>query len=300
MSYLQSAVTVATWRDFVQLCKPRVVLLMLLTAIVGMCLAVPGALPLDLVAAGLAGIALVAGSAAVVNHVADAHVDRTMTRTRMRPVAQGRVPPAQALLFSALLGATGMALLVFLVNPLTAVLNLFSWVGYGLIYTLYLKHHTPQNIVIGGLFGAAPPLFGWTAITGTLSVEPLLLVLIIFVWTPPHFWALALARLDDYRGAGVPMLPITHGVRYTRWSVMAYTVLLAVVSLLPVVVGMAGLAYLSAAVLLNLRFLYWAIRVLTGDRAAPIKTFRYSILYLGLLFLALLIDHYLFVVTALV
>ncbi|MCC5859672.1 MAG: protoheme IX farnesyltransferase [Ectothiorhodospiraceae bacterium] len=300
MSYLQSAVTVATWRDFVQLCKPRVVLLMLLTAIVGMCLAVPGAPPLDLVAAGLAGIALMAGSAAVVNHVADVHVDRIMKRTQARPVAQGRIPPAQALLFSALLGFTGMALLVLLVNPLTAVLNLVSWVGYGLIYTLYLKHHTPQNIVIGGLFGAAPPLFGWTAITGTISLEPLLLVLIIFVWTPPHFWALALARLDDYRDAGVPMLPVIHGVRYTRWSVMAYTALLAVVSVLPVVVGMAGLVYLSAVLLLNLRFLYWALYVLAGDPMAPMKTFRYSIVYLGLLFLALLLDHYLILMTSLV
>ncbi len=300
MTYLQSAVTVATWRDYVQLCKPRVVLLMLLTAIVGMCLAAPGVPPLDLVAAGIVGIALVAGSAAVVNHVADAHVDQTMKRTQARPVAQGRIAPPQALLFSGLLGLTGMLVLTLLVNPLTALLNLISWVGYGLIYTLYLKHRTPQNIVIGGLFGAAPPLFGWTAITGTISVEPLLLVLIIFVWTPPHFWALALARLDDYRDAGVPMLPITHGVIYTRRSVMAYTALLAVVSALPVVVGMAGLVYLGVVLVLNLRFLYWARKVLVGDCVAPMKTFRYSIFYLGVLFLALLLDHYLILVTSLV
>ncbi|MCC5810716.1 MAG: protoheme IX farnesyltransferase [Ectothiorhodospiraceae bacterium] len=298
MSYLQSAVTVATWRDYVQLCKPRVVLLMLLTAMVGMCLAMPGIPPADLVAAGLAGIALVAGSAAVVNHVADVQVDRIMARTRARPVAQGRVPPALALLFSAMLGVAGMAVLVFLVNPLTALLNLVSWVGYGLVYTLFLKHHTSQNIVLGGLFGAAPPLFGWTAMTGSISPEPLLLVMIIFVWTPPHFWALALGRLDDYRKASVPMLPITHGVRYTRWSVMAYTVGLAVVSLLPGLIGMAGILYMLAAILLNARFVHWAIRIVQDRSGAPMRTFRYSIIYLGLLFLALLVDHYVLLLTS--
>lgn len=274
------------------LCKPRVVLLMLLTAAVGMLLAVEGLPPLDIFVFAMLGIALVAGSAAVVNHVADAHVDRRMTRTRTRPIAQGRVPSWQALAFSALLGVTGMAVLAFLVNPLTASLNLVSWVGYGLIYTLYLKHQTSQNIVLGGLFGAAPPLFGWTAITGAISLEPLLLVFIIFIWTPPHFWALALHRMDDYAKAGVPMLPITHGPAYTRWNILAYTVVLSLVSVLPYVTGMSGLPYLFAVLALDAGFLYWAIALVRDREDAPIRTFRYSILYLGLLFLALLADHF--------
>lgn len=292
VSYLQSVAVAPSWRDYLDLCKPRVVLLMLLTALVGMFLAVEGLPPLTLLFTALPGIALVASSAAVVNHVADVHVDRRMARTRSRPMAQGRVPIGQALLFSALLGVSGSGLLVFLVNPLTAVLNLVSWVGYGLVYTLFLKHRTSQNIVLGGLFGAAPPLFGWTAVTGSIALEPLLLVFIIFIWTPPHFWALALHRIDDYKDAGVPMLPITHGVVYTRWNVLVYTVFLMLVSLLPFATGMSGWPYLLAAAALNARFLYWAAAVLRGDERAPLKTFRYSILYLGLLFAALLADHH--------
>ncbi len=293
MSYPGSIVATASWRDYTAMCKPRVVLLMLLTAIVGMCLAAAGIPPLDTVIFSLTGIALVAGSAAVVNHVADAHIDRRMARTRRRPVAQGRIPPAHALVFSALLGVTGMTVLGFLVNPLTALLCLVSWFGYGVLYTLFLKYRTPQNIVIGGLFGAAPPLFGWTAVTGTISVEPLVLVFIIFVWTPPHFWALALARIDDYAQAGVPMLPIVCGETYTRWNVLAYTVILTVASVLPAVIGMAGALYLIAILALDAGFLYLAITLVRRRRHSEMRTFRYSIVYLGLLFLALFVDQHL-------
>ena len=288
-----TTVPAAGWRDYLELTKPRVVLLMLLCALVGMFLAVPGMVPLDALVFGITGIALVAGSAAVVNHLADAEIDARMARTRRRPVATGRVGLAQGLAFSAALGVTGMAILYFLVNPLTAWLNLASWVGYGLIYTLFLKRATPQNIVIGGLFGAAPPLFGWTAVTGSIAIEPLVLVAIIFVWTPPHFWALALDRLEEYADAGVPMLPVTHGETHTRRQVLAYTVLLAVVSLLPGVLGTSGALYVIAAVALNGVFLHHAVALLRRRPGAEIRTFRYSIVYLGLLFLALLVDHYL-------
>jgi heme o synthase len=281
------------WRDYVEMCKPRVVLLMLLTAAAGMLLAAPALPSLPLFAATLGGIALVGGSAAVINHVADAHIDLLMTRTRARPVATGRVPAFRALVFSAVIGVAGMVLLVTLVNPLTAWLNLLSWAGYGLVYTLLLKRLTPHNIVIGGLFGAAPPLFGWTAVTGTLAVEPVLLVLIIFVWTPPHFWALALDRIDDYRSAGVPMLPITHGPRRTREYVFAYSLVLAAASLLPWAIGMSGTAYLIVAALLNAGFIAWAVALLRERPGAPMRMFRYSIHYLGALFVALLADHYL-------
>jgi heme o synthase len=289
-----NAVT-ANWRDYVEICKPRVVLLMLVTAAVGAMLAVPaddGLPSAALLIFALTGIALVGASAAVVNHVADAAIDARMARTQHRPVVQGRVPMERAMLFAAALALCGMSLLTFTVNPLTAWLNLVSWAGYGIIYTLYLKRLTPQNIVIGGLFGAAPPLFGWTAVTGAFALEPLLLVLIIFVWTPPHFWALALDRLDEYRNAGVPMLPVTHGAPHTRRQILVYTLALAVVSLAPWFIGMSGAIYLAAAVGLNGIFIYWAVAVLRQRRGAEIRTFRYSIWYLGLLFMALLIDHY--------
>jgi heme o synthase len=290
-----AAATAATWRDYVEICKPRVVLLMLVTAAVGLFLAVPpsvGLPPLDILVFTLLGIGLVGGSAAVVNHVADAAIDARMARTDQRPVVQGRIPMEGALLYSAVLAVAGLSVLTFGVNPLTAWLNLLSWAGYGIIYTLYLKRLTPQNIVIGGLFGAAPPLFGWTAITGSLSVEPLLLVLIIFVWTPPHFWALALDRVDEYAKAGVPMLPVTHGEAHTRRQILIYTCVLALVSLLPTYVGMSGGVYFIAAAALNAVFLYWAVAVLRRRPGAEIRTFRYSIWYLGLLFAALLMDHY--------
>lgn len=290
-----AGIVTATWRDYLEMCKPRVVVLMLITAAAGMLLAVPaseGLPPLPLAISTLVGIALVAGSAAVINHVADAHVDARMARTRRRPMVQGRIPPLRAMGFSAVLAITGMTVLTFAVNPATAWLNLVSWAGYGIIYTLYLKRLTPQNIVIGGLFGAAPPLFGWTAVTGSIELAPLLLVAIIFVWTPPHFWALALDRLDDYRDAGVPMLPVTHGDAHTRRQILLYTVALTAVSLTPVAIGMSGAPYLAAAAVLNGGFLYHAVAVVKRRPGAELRTFRYSITYLGVLFLALLVDHY--------
>jgi len=286
----------ASWRDYLEMTKPRVVLLMLLCALVGMFLAVPGMVPLDVLVFGLVGIALVAGSAAVVNHIADASIDARMARTRERPVATGRVDTRSGLLFSAVTGIIGMLILYFGVNPLTAWLNLASWVGYGLIYTLFLKRATPQNIVIGGLFGAAPPLFGWAAVTNSIEPGALLLVLIIFAWTPPHFWALALDRKADYESADVPMLPVTHGDVYTRWHILFYTLILFAGSLLPFVIGMSGLLYLAGAAALGGGFLYWAVVLLRNrNPKAPIETFKYSIVYLALLFLVLLVDHYLVV-----
>ncbi|HEX7034704.1 MAG TPA: heme o synthase [Pseudomonadales bacterium] len=283
----------ARWRDFLELTKPRVVLLMLLCALVGMFLAVPGMVPLDTLVFGITGIALVAGSAAAVNHLADAEIDARMARTHRRPVATGRVSLGQGVAFSAVLGVSGMLILYFLVNPLTAWLNLASWVGYGLVYTLYLKRATPQNIVIGGLFGAAPPLFGWTAVTGTIEPGALLLVLIIFAWTPPHFWALALDRKDEYAEVNVPMLPVTHGEAYTRLHILLYTVIMVAVSLLPFAIAMSGWLYLAGALALGAGFLYWAVVLLRNrNPRAPIETFRYSIVYLMALFVILLIDHY--------
>ena len=285
----------ASWRDYVEMCKPRVVLLMLVCAVVGMFLATPGMVPLHVLVLGTAGIGLVAASAAVVNHIADAQIDARMARTQRRPAAMGRVGVVQGLVFSALLGVTGMAVLFAWINPLTAWLNLASWVGYGLVYTLFLKRATPQNIVIGGLFGAAPPLFGWTAVTGTVEPGGLLLVLIIFAWTPPHFWALALDRKQEYETAGIPMLPVTHGERSTRRHILVYTLILIASSLAPVAIGMSGWLYLVAALALGGGFLYWSVVLLVDrNRNAPMQTFRYSIAYLFALFVLLLLDHYWF------
>ena len=289
-------VTGASWRDYLEMCKPRVVLLMLLCAAVGMFLATPGMVPWPVLVFGLTGIALVAGSAAVVNHIADAHIDARMARTQSRPVATGRISNQQALVFAAASGIIGMLILWFGVNPLTAWLNLASWVGYGLIYTLFLKRATPQNIVIGGLFGAAPPLFGWTAVTNSIDPGGVLLVLIIFAWTPPHFWALALDRKDEYAEVGVPMLPVTHGEPFTRLHILLYTVILVLSTLLPFAIGMSGWLYLAGALALGGGFMYWAIvLMLNKNPRAPIETFRYSILYLALLFVVLLVDHYVMV-----
>ena len=285
----------ATWRDYYQMCKPKVVMLMLLCAAVGAFLATPGLPPLAPVLFGILGIALVAGSAAAVNHIADASIDARMARTRNRPVATGRVSFGRGVVFAGVTGIIGMAILVVFVNPLTAWLNLASWVGYGLVYTLYLKRATPQNIVIGGLFGAAPPLFGWTAVTGTIEPGALLLVLIIFAWTPPHFWALAIERKDEYETIDMPMLPVTHGELYTKWHILFYTLILVAISLMPFVIGMSGLLYLAAAVALGAGFLYWAVVLLIGrNPRAPMETFRYSILYLMVLFVFLLVDHYVY------
>ncbi|WP_369600571.1 heme o synthase [Hahella sp. SMD15-11] len=281
------------WRDYLELTKPRVVALLILTAVVGMLLAPHDGIPWTALIAGNLGIALLAGAAAVINHVVDARVDAVMARTHRRPVAQGRVDPQYALLFAALLGVAGTVILALKVNLLTTWLTLASLIGYAVIYTVFLKRATPQNIVLGGLAGAAPPLLGWTAVTDSIHPHALLLVLIIFTWTPPHFWALAIHRREDYAKAGIPMLPVTHGVHYTALQVLLYTILLLIVSLLPWLTGMSGPVYAVAATLLGLRFLHWAVRMVRGqDRLAPIRTFRYSITYLMLLFVALFVDHY--------
>jgi len=281
-------------RDYLTLCKPRVVMLMLLTALVGMCLATPGRVPWRPLVFGSLGITLVAAAAAVLNHVADQYIDRLMQRTVHRPVAAGRISTRHSLLFAVVLCITGMCMLWWLVNPLTAILTGLSLTGYAVCYTLYLKHATPQNIVIGGIAGATPPLLGWTAVTGTIQPQALLLVLIVFVWTPPHFWALAIHRAADYAGAKIPMLPNTHGLPFTRLNILLYTLLLMGVTLLPYAVGMSGLLYLLGVVPANLIFLIHALRLFRGgDARQPMRTFRYSIIYLGVVFILLLMDHYL-------
>lgn len=285
----------ASWRDYLELCKPNVVALMILTSVIGMLLASPAWVPLSVLVLGNLGIALCAGSAAAVNHVVDRHVDQKMARTVNRPLAKGRVAPAQAISFAAILGILGMAILWFGVNALTACLTLASLVGYAFIYTLFLKRATPQNIVIGGLAGAAPPLLGWTAVTGQIDGYALLLVLIIFAWTPPHFWALAVHRRKEYANADIPMLPVTHGEHYTKIHILLYTVILFVVSLLPFATGMMHYLYLAGALILNLIFLYYAVLMLVSSRPGlGMTTFKYSIVYLMLLFVVMLADHYLF------
>lgn len=278
---------------YIELCKPKVVLLMLLTAIVGMCLAVPGLLPVRPFVFGLLGIAFCAGSAAAINHLVDRHIDAIMARTHKRPIAKGTIPPQKAIIFALCLGLVGMLILSLFVNKLTAILTFISLIGYAVIYTGYLKRATPQNIVIGGLAGAAPPLLGWTAITGELSPEPLLLVLIIFMWTPPHFWALAIYRNEDYQSANIPMLPVTHGVEFTKLNIVLYTILMILVTILPFIIGMSGIIYLISALLLGARFLQWSIRLMRSDKnRVAMQTFRFSIIYLMALFVALLVDHY--------
>jgi protoheme IX farnesyltransferase len=292
--------TKTSMRDYWELTKPNVVALMILTAMIGMFLAVPGMVPLDVLVLGNLGIALCAGSAATINHLVDRHVDMKMARTFNRPVATGRIEPARALAFAAVLGLAGMAILVVYINPLTAWLTLASLVGYAVIYTLFLKRATPQNIVIGGLAGAAPPLLGWAAVTGEIQGHALLLVLIIFAWTPPHFWALAVHRKDEYAKAKVPMLPVTHGERYTKLHILLYTIILVVVSLLPFVTRMSGWLYFLGALVLGAVFLYWAVVMLIGKKPdAGMSTFKYSIFYLMALFVIMLLDHYLVSVPAL-
>ncbi|SDW77230.1 heme o synthase [Marinobacter mobilis] len=283
-----------SWRDFLELTKPRVVALMILTSVIGMLLAVPDLPGWRVLLFGNLGIALLAGAAAVVNHVVDQKIDTIMARTRKRPVATGRIAPVDALLFAISLALGGMLVLVWQVNTLTAWLTLASLVGYAGVYTLFLKRATPQNIVIGGLAGAMPPLLGWTSVTGQVDGHALLLVLIIFAWTPPHFWALAIHRKEEYAEAGIPMLPVTHGNRYTELHILLYTLMLLAVSLLPFVTGMSGYLYLAGALVLGLRFLHYAVRLLRGDdRRVALATFKYSISYLMALFVVLLVDHYL-------
>ncbi len=285
----------ATWRDFYEMCKPRVVMLMILTALVGMFLAVPGMVPLDILILGNLGIALVAASGAVVNHLIDQKVDALMRRTHNRPMPQGRVDTRQAIIFAAAIGGLGMAIMLIWVNALSAWLTLASFVGYAFIYTGYLKRATPQNIVIGGLSGAMPPLLGWSAVTGTIEPGALLLVLIIFAWTPPHFWALAIHRKEEYAKTGIPMLPVTHGEHLTKIHIVLYTIILILVSILPWLIGMSGLLYLAAALLLGFSFLGYTLLLLFRPKpSTAMDTFRYSIVYLMVLFPVLMIDHYLF------
>jgi protoheme IX farnesyltransferase len=268
-------------------------MLIVFTAIVGMVLAVPGWPGIVPIVIGSLGIGFAASSAAVINHVLDARIDIQMSRTHNRPVAQGRLTDFQALTFAFFLCAASMLMLWFIINSLTAILTFASLIGYAVIYTVFLKRATPQNIVIGGAAGAAPPVLGWTAVTGEIHSNALLLFLIIFMWTPPHFWALAIAKLEDYERAGIPMLPVTHGEDFTRQQVLLYTILLVVVTVVPYLTGMSGLIYLVTALILGGRFLYWAIRMRRDpDREIPMRVFRFSITYLMLLFAALLIDHY--------
>ncbi|MBI6681340.1 protoheme IX farnesyltransferase [Pseudomonas viridiflava] len=282
------------WQDYLELTKPKVVLLMLITSMIGMFLATDTAVPWMTLIVGNLGIGLCAAGAAVVNHVVDRRIDAQMARTHHRPIAQGRVPPVAALSFALLLALSGQALLFIFINALTAWLTLASLLGYAVIYTGFLKRATPQNIVIGGLAGAAPPLLGWVAVTGQVSAEPLLLVLIIFAWTPPHFWALAIHRKAEYARVEIPMLPVTHGEHYTKLHIVLYTCILLAVTLLPYVIHMSSLLYLLCALALGLRFLRWSWVLYRGTRPhAAIDTFKYSVWYLFLLFIALLADHYL-------
>ena len=283
----------AAWRDYYEMTKPNVVLLLLLTALVGMCLASETWIPVQTLIIGLFGIGALSSAAAVVNHVVDHEIDSKMARTVNRPVAKGRVSSKQALMFALVLGVLGFVALDLWINRLTAVLTLAGLVGYAGIYTLFLKRATPQNIVIGGLAGAIPPLLGWTAVTGEIHAYPLLLVLIIFTWTPPHFWALAIHREKDYAKAKIPMLPVTHGVEYTKTFVLLYTVLLFLVCLLPYLAGMADLIYLVGSSALNTGFLYYAYKLkFNATEQTAMQTFKFSIIHLMVLFVVLLLDHY--------
>ncbi len=285
---------VALWKEFLGLCKLKVVALIVFTALVGMLLAVPGMVPWQPLVFGLLGIGLASGSAAAINHLVDQRADAIMNRTKDRPLPKGTLKEGQAAVFAVSIGAIGLLILWFLVNSLTAVLTFISLIGYAVVYTMWLKRATPQNIVIGGAAGAAPPVLGWTAITGTVEPFSLLLFLIIFTWTPPHFWALAIHRRDEYAKVDIPMLPVTHGLEFTRLHVVLYSYIMFGVTMLPFVVGMSGVFYLIGAVGLGVAFLYYAHQ-LKRDSVPGIamKTFGFSIVYLMALFAFLLVDHYL-------
>lgn len=279
--------------QYLILCKPRVVVLIVFTAVVGMFLAVPGWPPLIAFLAGTVGIGLAASSAAAINHLLDRRIDAKMARTRNRPLATGQLTETKVLVFALSLGILSMAVLVIWVNPLTAVLTFLSLIGYAIVYTAWLKRATPQNIVIGGAAGAAPPLLGWAAITGSLDPQAMLLFLIIFVWTPPHFWALAIYRKEEYALVDIPMLPVTHGAAFTRLQILLYTILLVIVTTLPFLTGMSGLVYLSGVTVLNAGFMWYALRMMKSkDVLLPMHTFAFSITYLMVLFIFLLVDHY--------
>jgi protoheme IX farnesyltransferase len=295
-SPLQPATDTATWRDYYELGKPRVVFLIVFTAVVGMLLATPGLPPVSALVFGTLGIGLAASGAAAINHVLDRRFDLQMSRTRYRPIPLGHVSEQRALAYASVLAVLSVVVLVSLVNWLTAILTFCSLIGYAIIYTLWLKHATPQNIVIGGAAGAAPPVLGWVAVTNSVDPYSLLLFLIIFAWTPPHFWALAIARRDEYAKAGIPMLPVVYSVEFTRLHILLYTILLVLVTMLPYLTGMSGLIYLAGALLLGGAFIYYALALLTRPtELLPMKTFGFSITYLAALFTVLLIDHYLMI-----
>jgi heme o synthase len=292
---MEAALPVPTvsWRSYLELTKPKVVLLIVFTSIVGSLLAVPGMPPLGALFWGNLGIGLAAACAAAINHVLDQKIDQQMARTRNRPMPKGAMTNVQALTFSGVLGVASMLILWLLVNTLTAVLTFCSLIGYAVVYTMWLKRATSQNIVIGGAAGAAPPVLGWAAVTNSIDPNALLLFLIIFMWTPPHFWALAIARKDEYAKAEIPMLPVTHGVPYTRLQILLYTILLVLITIMPWLTGMCGLIYLVAVMMLNGIFLYYAIVLKFTERAGlPFKVFKFSVQYLMWLFAALLVDHY--------
>ena len=282
-----------TFYQYLELCKPRVVVLIVFTAVVGMFLAVPGWPPLSAFLAGTIGIGLAASSAAAINHLLDRRIDARMNRTKRRPLASGKLSEGKVLAFALSLGFSSMAILILLVNTLTAALTFLSLIGYAIVYTAWLKRATPQNIVIGGAAGAAPPVLGWTAVTGSLDPQALLLFLIIFVWTPPHFWALAIYRKEEYALVDIPMLPVTHGTAFTRLQILLYTILLVIVTTLPYLTRMSGMVYLAGVTVLNLGFIWYALRMMRSrDILLPMHTFAFSITYLMVLFVFLLADHY--------
>ena len=290
---LITALSRPAWRDFMELAKPKVSLLIVFTAIVGMVLASPGMVPLPVLVFGTLGIAMASGSAATLNHILDRRIDKQMARTRRRPLAAGSLRTSQALAFAGVLCVGSMMVLWLSAGSLCALLTFGSVIGYAVIYTGWLKRTTPQNIVIGGAAGAAPPVLGWVAVTHSIDAQALVLFMIIFTWTPPHFWSLAIARREEYAKVGIPMLPVTHGIPYTRLQILLYTVLLILCTLIPAVIGMSGLIYLAAALVLDARFLYLALALYRGVRPdIPIRTFRFSITYLMALFGAFIIDHY--------
>jgi protoheme IX farnesyltransferase len=279
--------------QYLELCKPRVVILIVFTAVVGMFLAVPGWPPVVAFIAGTLGIGLAASSAAAINHLLDHRIDAKMARTKRRPLASGQLTERNVLIFALSLGFLAMAVLILWVNSLTAVLTFLSLIGYAIVYTAWLKRATPQNIVIGGAAGAAPPVLGWTAVTGSLDPQALLLFLIIFIWTPPHFWALAIYRKAEYALVDIPMLPVTHGSAFTRLQILLYTILLVIVTTLPYLTHMSGVVYLAGVSVLNLGFMWYALRMMVSkDIMLPMYTFTFSITYLMVLFIFLLVDHY--------
>jgi protoheme IX farnesyltransferase len=290
---LITALSCLRWREYLALTKPKVSLLIVFTAIVGMVLASPGMVPLPALVFGTLGIAMASGSAATLNHILDRRIDRQMARTLRRPLVTGSLRTSQALAFAGVLCVGSMTLLWMSVGSLCALLTFCSLIGYAVIYTVWLKHATPQNIVIGGAAGAAPPVLGWVAVTHSIDAQALVLFLIIFAWTPPHFWSLAIARREEYAKVGIPMLPVTHGIPYTRRQILLYTVFLIFCTLIPAVIGMSGLIYLAAALALDARFLYLALSLQRGVRPdLPNRTFRFSITYLMALFAAFIADHY--------